>query len=258
MTDMQNTDKKLNILKDLVRIADEVENSIQGDFKDRSMLKISDEELDDYFVYQFLLKTKSYARSVILLAEHQFSKEVVLIARTILEGWFYFKSFINVKLRATGKPLSKKWRDFWIYQFFQNIRQQDGEVKAIELLTELENTMGVSVVTEAIREFDPYNDRLVWYKRGNLNALIEVDGDKTLMSFYRDVYSLYSQIQHWNPFMMTSKLDPELELGLIAVIFSVFNIAEYANIEYNLKFDDELANIKGRAIELQISQMRSL
>jgi len=72
---MQNTDKKLNILKDLVRIADEVENSIQGDFKDRSMLKISDEELDDYFVYQFLLKTKSHARSAILLPNINFPKK---------------------------------------------------------------------------------------------------------------------------------------------------------------------------------------
>ena len=42
------------------------------------------------------------------------------------------------------------------------------------------------------------------------------------------------------------------------VIFSVLNMAEYANTEYNLKFDDELANIKRRAIELQTSQLRSL
>ena len=119
---MQNTDNKLNILKDLVRIADEVENSIQGNFKDRNVHKVSDNELDNYFVYRFLREAISHAKSVILLTEHQFPKEVVLITRTILEGWFYFKSFINVKKRATGKSLSKKWRDFWIYQFFQQVQ----------------------------------------------------------------------------------------------------------------------------------------
>jgi len=178
MIDIQNTDRKLNILEDLMRIAYDIENSIQGDFKGRSMIRISDDELDDYFVYQFLRKAISHAKSVILLAENQHTKEVVLITRTILEGWFYFKSFINVKSRATAKHrakkcddknLSKKWRDFWIYEAFQHMRKQNGEAAAIVLLTELENTMGVNVVAEANREFDPFNEKIEkvkWHKRG--------------------------------------------------------------------------------------------
>jgi hypothetical protein len=268
MTDKQNTDKKLKILKDLVCIAERVKNSIQGNFKDRNMQWISDDELDNYFVYQFLRKAISHARSVILLAEHQFPKEVALITRDILEGWFYLKSFINVKSRATkhltkksDKPLAKKWRDFWIYELFQDILKNKGEVEAIEMLTYLEDTMGVNVVADAIREFPLYKEeteRSKWYKRGNLKNLIEVDGDTTLEAFYTGLYSLYSKIHHWNPLLMTTELPPELEFGLIMVIFSVFNMAKYANTEYNLKFDNELANIERRAKELQTSQNESL
>jgi len=230
---MQNTDKKLNLLEDLVRVADDVENSIQRNFKGRSMLKISDDELDDYFVYQFLREAISHAKSVILLAENQHTKEVVLITRTILEGWFYFKSFINVKSRAIkhlakkcDKPLPKKWRDFWIYEVFQSIRQHEGEVNAIASLTDLEDTIGVGVVTEATRKFPLYKEgteKSKWYKRGNLKNLIEVDGDTALESLYSNLYSLYSQIQHWNPFMMTIELGPELEFGLIT-IFSASSV----------------------------------
>ena len=115
MTDKQNTDKKLKILKDLVCIAEKIKNSIQGDFKDRNMHWISDDELDNYFVYQFLRKAISHAKSVILLTENQLPKEVMLIARTILEGRSYFECFKNVKLCANEKSLSRRWRNFWVY-----------------------------------------------------------------------------------------------------------------------------------------------
>lgn len=180
MAGMQNTKERLTLLKEVVALGDKIEtafqNTIHRDFKGRDSYDIPDEDLDDYFVYQFLHNALTHARSAVVLAENGFSKQVMLVARTILEGWFFFKSFTNTRLPVSASPLSKKWRGFHIYQLYQVIRKSpEGEVAAIQLLTDLEDRVGTDLVRQAEKQFDFQNEKEKWYKRGNLKALIEVD-----------------------------------------------------------------------------------
>jgi hypothetical protein len=259
MASMQNTNERLALLKEVVARGEEIEtafqNTIQRDFKGRESYDVPDEDLDDYFVYQFLHNALTHARSAVVLAENGFSKQVMLVARTILEGWFYFKSFTNTRLPVNAPPLSKKasllskkWRCFHIYQAYQSIRKSD-EAAAIQMLTDLEDRVGTDLVKQAEKQFDFQNEKEKWHKRGNIKALIKVDGDQDLLPFYEDVYSVFSQVQHWDPVVViATEIAPDIALGVI--FHNIFRMILYTNDFYHLKFDDELEDISRRFIPL--------
>ena len=110
---MQNINERLTLLKEVVavglKIATAFQDAVQKDFTGREAYDVPDEDLDDYFVYQFLHNALAHARSAITLAENDFSKQVWLVARSVLEGWFYFKSFINKKSATKVGSIPKRW-----------------------------------------------------------------------------------------------------------------------------------------------------
>jgi hypothetical protein len=101
MAGTQNTNEQLTLLKEVVALGEEIEaafqNTIHRDFKGRDSYDIPDEDLDDYFVYQFLHNALTHARSAVVLAKNGFSKQVMLVARAVLEGWFFLS-----RLRTQG------------------------------------------------------------------------------------------------------------------------------------------------------------
>ena len=249
MASMQNTNERLTLLKEILNLGEEVEtafqNAIQQDFKDRESYDVPDKDLDDYFVYQFLHNALSHARSAVLLAENNFPKQLWLIARTTLEGWFYFKSFINKRsLRATDS-IARKWRSYHIFQLYQLERKYEGESAAIQMLTDLEDRIGTDIVGLAEKQFDFNKEKHKWHKRPTLKALIEVDGDPVLLRFYESVYSLFSQVQHWDPVtVIATKIDPNPAVGVI--FHNILRIILYINEFYELKLDDELNDLYQR------------
>jgi hypothetical protein len=258
MAGMPNTNERLSLLKKVVAVGLEIEtafqDAVQRDFKGREAYDVPDEDLDDYFVYQFLHNALTHARSAIVLAENGFSKQVMLIARTTLEGWFFFKSFINTRPAVNASPLSKKcpsplsrkWRSFHIYQAYQLIRKSEGEAAAIQMLNDLEDRVGTDVVIQAEKQFAPlHKEKQKWHKRGSLKALIEIDPN--LLPFYESVYSVFSQVQHWDPVVViATEIDPDIGLGVI--FHNIFMMILWTNDFYHLKFDGELKDMYRRFI----------
>ncbi len=68
----------------------------------------------DFFVYQFLRRTISYGKSIILLTEAQFFHEVIVVARTVIEGMFYSESYV-----MDDPSLASKWPSFKMYARFK-------------------------------------------------------------------------------------------------------------------------------------------
>jgi hypothetical protein len=269
MVGTQNTNERLAPLKEVVAVGLEIEtafqDAVQRDFKGREPYDILDEDLDDYFVYQFLHNALTHARSAVVLAENGFSKQLMLVARTILEGWFFFKSFMNtrpaVNASARSKKcpsaISKKWRSFHIYQAYQSIRKSEDEVAAIQMLSALEDRVGIDLVKQAENQFDFQNEKERWHKRGNLKALIEVDGDPSLLSFYEDVYSVFSQVQHWDPVVVIATEIPS-NMALGPIFHNIFRMILYINNFYNLKFEDELNDMYRRVMPLLFREVLPL
>ncbi len=262
MVGTQNTNERLALLKEVVAVGLEIEtafqDAVQRDFKGREPYDIPDEDLDDYFVYQFLHTTLEHARSTITLAENGFSKQVWLVARTVLEGWFYFKSFINKRPATKVGSIPERWRSFHICQCYQSIRKFEGEAAAIQMLTDLENRIGVDVVRQAEKQFqDCKNEKLTWHRRGYINELIKVDGDPSLEPFYKDVYNVFSQVQHWHPMaVVATEIDPDM--ALIGVFHNIFRMILYTNDFYHLKFDGELNDMYRRVMPLLFREVLPL
>jgi hypothetical protein len=115
------------------------------------------------------------------------------------------------------------------------------------MLTDLEDRIGTDVVKQAEEQFDFQNEKEAWYKRGNLKALIEVDGDPRLLPLYERAYSVFSQVQHWDPVVVIApEIDPNIGLG--AIFHNIFMMILYTNNFYDLKFDDELNDMYRRFI----------
>jgi hypothetical protein len=269
MVGMQNTNERLTLLKEVVAVGLEIEtafqDAVQRDFKDREAYDVPDEDLDDYFVYQFLHNALTHASSAIVLAENGFSKQLMLVARTILEGWFFFKSFMNTRPAENASPLSKKfpsaiskkWRGFHIYQLYQSERKSEGEVAAIRMLTDLEDRVGTGVVKQAEKQFDFQNEKEAWHKRGNLKALIEVDGDPRLLPLYESAYSVFSQVQHWDPLVVIATEIPS-DMALGPIFHNIFRMILYINNFYNLKFEGELNDMYRRVVPLLFREVLPL
>jgi hypothetical protein len=253
MADQQDMNERIVLLKDTVSLGQEIETAflskIHTDFKDRSPYDITNKEVDNYFVHQFLRNALEHASSAITLAENDFSKPVWLIARTILEGWFYFKSFVNNRSPGKMNPITQKWRCFYVCQDYQSVRKSEGEAAAIQMLNDLENRIGTDLVRQAEREFqDCQNEKSKWYGQPTLKKLIKVDGDTSLERFYKSVYSTYSQVQHWNPVVViATEIDPDM--ALIGIVHNIFRMLLHINDFYDLKFDDRLQDIYRRSLK---------
>jgi hypothetical protein len=259
MVRTQDTGERLTLLKEVVTLGEEIETAfeskIQRDFKGCEPYDIPDEDLDAYFVYQFLHNTLEHARSTITLAENGFSKQVWLVARTILEGWFYFKSFINKKPATKVDSIPKRWRSFHICQCYQSIRKFEGPAAAIQMLNDLENRIGTDVVRQAEKQFqDCQNEKLTWYRRGKIKELIKLDGDPSLEPFYESVYSLFSQVQHWNPMVViATEIDTDAALGV--VIHNILMMLLHVNDFYDLEFGDKLKDTYQRFTPLLVHEV---
>lgn len=251
MIGLQNTNKRLTLLKEVIALGGKIEtafqNAIKRDFDGRESYDVPDEDLDAYFVYQFLHNSLEHAKSAVVLAENRFPKQLWLVARTTLEGWFFFKSFANTRLPISPSPLSKKWRSFHIYQLYQSVRKSDGEVAAIQMLANLEDRIGTDLVMQAEKFFNFQNEKEKWHKRGHVKEVIKVDGTASLLPFYENVYSVFSQVQHWDPVVLiATEIDPDTALGV--VFHNIFMMILDINDFYDLKFNDELNDLYGRIL----------
>jgi hypothetical protein len=253
MAGMQDKNERLTLLKEVVALGEEIEtafqNTVQRDFSGIELYDVPDEDLNDYFVYQFLHNVLTHAWSAVVLAENSFPKQLWLVARTTLEGWFFFKSFINKRSPGKADPIARKWRCYHIYQLYQLKRKSEGEAAAIQMLTDLEDHLGTDLVMQAEKQFDFQNEKEQWYKRGNLRALIDVDGDRSLLPFYERVYSIFSQVQHWDPtLVIATEIDADAALGV--VIHNTYMMLLHVVDFYDLAFDDQLKDIYRRFIPL--------
>ena len=253
MASVKDANERLTLLKDVVGLGEKIETAfkseVQTDFKGRVPYDIADEDLDNYFVYQFVHNALEHARSAITLAENDFSKQVWLVARTVLEGWFYFKSFVNRRPATKVGSIPERWRSFYICQCYQSIRKSEGDAAAIQMLNDLENRIGTELVRQAKTQFqDCQNEKLSWHRRGYINTLIKDDGDPSLGRFYDSVYSVFSQVQHWDPVVVTAtEIDPGM--ALIEIVHNIFRMLLYTNGFYHLKFDDQLQDIRLRSVK---------
>jgi len=221
-----------------LKLSEKLENKLR-----KARKKITD---DDMFVCMFLRRTVTYGKSIGLLTRKGFYHEATIIARTVLEGLFYFQYYVY----NTG--LAKRWRLFAIYEDCINAGNYAKDATLEGWRKAVAPKYG-PVTDEAIQEFqldDTLANRDVrWYPHKGIAELIKginnEDARKDARKLYINLYPPFSRIIHWTIFGM-GDTHVQINAALAVTFQGLYVMSKQANEMYHLGADEDLTDLHNR------------
>ena len=153
----QNSKELVGFLNEIILISNEIINI--------KINNITNNDSDDmFFVNHFYKRINAFCKSVILLINNNYNHEAVIIARNILELYFYFFSYMK------DKTLAKKWR---IYAFVEDYKKAESieSGKGNLLFEQYKEMYGEELINAVLNEYD-LNKKQKWHKKGSIKDLI--------------------------------------------------------------------------------------
>jgi hypothetical protein len=239
----------LGFVEELATIAEQISyklhNKLKNKLKEKTKItdrtKITDNAL---FVCMFLSRTAEYGKNIGYLTRQRSYHEATIIARVILEGYFYFQRYVH------DRGFAKQWR---LYSVYEDILITVNNTKNERLEKWRKNIPSAygSVADDAIEQWQLDNTLgggKKWYGSDIphvINAITDRDAKKEAQKLYISLYSQLSRTVHWS-ILGVGATFIDINAALAVTFRSLFIMCSHANEIHKLGFNDDLTDLCDR------------